>query len=110
MPQRTQPQKAVNRPEKKFGPYPGGIGVAVWLNTIQTDNGPRKVRSLTVAPRRYRDPESGEWKDAPSYRPGDLPALIFALQKAQEFCLTEPIPGEEEQAQEPSNGSEDIPY
>ena len=32
------------------------------------------------------------------------------LQKAQEFCLTEPIPGEEEQAQEPSNGSEDIPY
>ncbi len=85
----------VNRPEKKIGPYPGGIGVAIWLNTIETDAGPKKVRSITISPRRYRDPESGEWKDAGSYNPGDLPALIFGLQKALEHCYTVPLPGQE---------------
>lgn len=81
-------------PEKKIGPYPGGIGVAIWINTIQTDQGPRKVRSITVSPRRYRDPKSDEWRDATSYQTGDLPALIFALQKALEFVYTNPLPSE----------------
>ena len=96
---------ASNRPEKKIGPYAGGIGVAVWLNTIQTASGSRKVRSITVSPRRYRDPESGEWKDAPSYRPADLPALLFALTKAQEYCYTTPVPGEKEE-----QGGEEVLY
>ncbi len=87
-----------SRPEHKIGPYPGGIGVAVWLNTISTDDGPRKVRSITISPRRYRDAETGEWRDANSYRPGDLPALIFALQKAQEYVYTKPLPEEQEEA------------
>jgi len=82
------------QPEHKIGPYPGGIGVAVWVNTIETDDGPRKVRSITISPRRYRDPESGEWRDSNSFRIGDLPALIFALQKAQEFSYTKPLPDE----------------
>ena len=89
-----------NRPEKKFGPYPGGIGVAVWLNTIETRDGPKKVRSISIAPRRYRDSESGEWKDAGSYRPGDLPALLFALNQAQQFCISEPIPGAEQEQEQ----------
>ena len=93
-------RNATNRPEKKIGPYSAGIGVAVWLNTIETDQGSKKVRSITISPRRYRDPESGEWKDAPSFRPMDLPALIFALQKAQEYVYTTPIPGQEEEAKE----------
>jgi hypothetical protein len=88
---------STTRPEKKIGPYPGGIGVAIWLNTVKTQDGPKKVRSITINPRRYRDPESGEWKDAPSFRTGDLPALIFALQKAQEFCYTTPLPGADEE-------------
>jgi hypothetical protein len=95
MPKTNQRQTTQKRPEKKIGPYPGGIGVAIWLNTIETENGPRKLRSITVSPRRYRDSETGEWKDAGSYNPGDLPALIFALQKAQEFCYTVPIPAQE---------------
>jgi hypothetical protein len=82
-------------PEKKIGPYPGGIGVAVWSNTVDTDGGPRKIRSITISPRRYRDPETGDWRDSPSFRPGDLPALIFALQKAQEFIYTSPLPGQD---------------
>jgi hypothetical protein len=93
---------AKQRPEHKIGPYPGGIGVAIWVNTIQTDNGPRKVRSITISPRRYRDPETGEWKDSGSYQPGDLPALLFALGKAQDFIYSNPlngaVPAEEEGA------------
>lgn len=79
-------------PEKKIGPYPGGIGVAIWLNTIDTDQGPREVRSITIAPRRYVDRQSGEWRDASSFRPVDLPALIYCLQRALEFCSTETLP------------------
>ncbi|MSR60313.1 MAG: hypothetical protein EXS05_22175 [Planctomycetaceae bacterium] len=84
---------AANRPEKKIGPYPGGIGVAVWINTIQTDNGPRKVRSITLSPRRYRDAKTGEWKDSSSYQTGDIPALIYALQKALDHDYSNPLPG-----------------
>lgn len=86
-------------PEKKFGPFPGGIGIAVWLNTIETDNGERKIRSITIAPRRYLDRDSGEWRDSGSFRPSDLPALIFGLEKAQEFCFTAPLPGEDAEEQ-----------
>jgi hypothetical protein len=82
-------------PEKKFGPFGSGIAVAIWVNTITTDTGPRKVRSITLSPRRYLDRQSGEWRDSASYWPGDLPALIFALTKAQEYVFTEPLPGEQ---------------
>ena len=88
-------QKQRSRPEKKIGPFAGGIGVAIWLNTTDTDDGPKQYRSVTIAPRRYQDRETGEWKDAGSFNPGDLPALIFALQKAQEFVFTTPLPGQE---------------
>lgn len=98
--------KAKQRPEKKIGPYPGGIGVAIWLNTVDTDQGPRKIRSITISPRRYRDSESGEWKDAPSYRPSDLPALQFAISKALEYVYTQPIPGQEDQDQ----SGDDTPF
>jgi len=69
-------------PELKIGPFQGGIGVAVWLNQIQTDSGPKTIRSISIAPRRYLDKESGQWKDSGSFRPGDLTALILALEKA----------------------------
>ena len=94
-----------NRPELKIGPFQGGIGVAVWLNEIQTDLGPKMVRSITIAPRRYRDRETGEWKDAGSFRSGDLTALILALEKAREHCLTRPLPGGRYE-DEGSDGSE----
>jgi hypothetical protein len=96
MPKASQSRSSARQPEKKFGPYPGGISVAVWLNNVQTEVGPRKMRSITISPRRYRDPQSGEWKDATSYRPGDLPALLFGLQHALEFVFTEPISGQED--------------
>lgn len=97
MPKGTQSRSSgKQQPEKKFGPYPGGISVAVWLNDVQGQNGSRKMRSITISPRRYKDPDSGEWVDAPSLRPGDLPVLIFGLQKALDFVFTTPITGQEE--------------
>lgn len=100
------PTKASPKPERKIGPFPGGINIAIWLNTVQTDAGPRQMRSISIAPRRYRDPESGEWRDASSYRPSDLPALIFALTKAQEYVFTTPVPGQDQNAEDDSA----IPY
>jgi len=76
-------EKPAKRPELKIGPFQGGIGVAVWTNEVQTEAGTRLIRSITLAPRRYRDRQTGEWKDAVSYRPGDLTALILALEKAR---------------------------
>ena len=75
--------KETRHPELKIGPFQVGIGVAVWLNQIETAEGPKTVRSVTIAPRRYKDPKTGEWKDAVSYRPGDLTCLILALDNAQ---------------------------
>lgn len=93
----TSSRSQKNTPEKKIGPYPGGIGVAIWTNEAQTDDGPRTFRSITISPRRYRDKQSGEWKDSNSFQAGDLPALIFALQKALEFVYTNPLPGSEQE-------------
>jgi hypothetical protein len=55
-------------PEKKWGPFHGGVGIAVWLNEVQTDAGPRFFRSISLQPRRYRDKKTGMWKDAASCR------------------------------------------
>ena len=79
-------------PEKKIGPFANGVGTCIWLNTIETEQGPRQVRSITVNARRYFDRESNQWKDAGGYNPSDLPALIFALTKAQEYCYETPLP------------------
>ena len=91
----TRSNDAVH-PEKKFGPYAGGIGVAIWCNTAETDDGPKQFRSLTISPRRYRDSKSGKWRDAPSFRPGDIATLQFALSQAQAYILTTPLPGKTE--------------
>lgn len=92
-----KPKAPARPPELKIGPFQGGIGVAVWLNEIQTETSPRMMRAITIAPRRYRDRQTGEWKDSGSFRPGDLSALILALEKAREHCLSVPLPGESSQ-------------
>ena len=103
---------APRHPEKKWGPFHGGVGVAVWLNEIQTDAGPKTVRSISISPRRYLDKLSGEWRDAGSYRPGDLSALILALEKAREHCLSKPLPGEHSEDERLAGMPDDaeIPY
>ena len=36
---------APRHPEKKWGPFHGGVGVAVWLNEVQSDAGPKFFRT-----------------------------------------------------------------
>lgn len=85
---------APQHPEKKYGPFHGGVGVAIWLNEVETEEGTRYFRSVSIAPRRFRDKENGEWKDAQSLRPTDLPALVLALEAAQAYIANTPLPGE----------------
>lgn len=85
---------APRHPEKKWGPFNGGAGVAVWLNEVQTDAGPRFFRSVSLQSRRYRDKKTGEWKDASSLRPTDIPALMLGLEAAMSFIANTPLPGE----------------
>lgn len=82
------------RPERKWGPFHGGVGVAVWLNEVETAEGTKFLRSVTIAPRRYLSDVTGKWKDASSFRTVDLQSLILALQAALEFVTTTPLPGQ----------------
>src|SRR5437588_6696498 len=92
----TKPKRAAlpaRRPEKKFGPYHNGLGIAIWLNAVETDKGTRWFRSVTLSPRRFLDPKDGQWKDAKSFRPIDLATLALALDAARQYCATTPLPG-----------------
>jgi hypothetical protein len=82
------------QPERKWGPFHGGLGLAVWLNEVETAEGTRYFRSITIAPRRYRDAKSGQWKDAGSLRPSDIPTLMLALQAAHDYIHATPLPGQ----------------
>ena len=95
-----RPKKAERRlPEKKWGPFAGGIGVAVWLNEFETKEGTRFARTVTLAPRRYRDPQTGEWRNG-AYRSVDLPAMLLGIQAAHDYCLQTPLPGESAESDE----------
>ena len=90
------------RPERKWGPFHGGVGVAVWLNEVETAEGKRFFRSVSLAPRRYLDEKTGKWEDASSLRPTDLPALILALEAAHQFVSSTPLPGPPAEGDEPA--------
>lgn len=40
-----RPATAPRRPEKKIGPFHNGLGIAIWLNSVETDQGTRYFRS-----------------------------------------------------------------
>ena len=105
---RARPQ---NPPEKKVGPIASGIGVAIWLNEAEAEDGTiRLYRTVTLNPRRYFDKKSSQWKDAASCQPSDLPALLFCLAKAQEDCYETPIPGQEDAEAAASDGGGEVPH
>lgn len=91
----TKKATAHHQPERKWGPFPGGLGVAVWLNQAEMPEGMRYFRSITIAPRRYRDPKTQEWKDSGSLRSTDVPSLMLALQAAHDYIHSTPLPGQE---------------
>ena len=97
-----RPNTAPRRPERKWGPFHGGVGVAVWLNEVETAEGKRFFRSVTIAPRRFIDDETGKWKDASSLRTTDLPSLILALEAAHAYISSTPLPGLPAEGEEPA--------
>ena len=84
---------APRHPERKWGPFHGGVGVAVWLNEVETAEGKRYFRSLTIAQRRYLDEKTGKWEDASSFRSTDIPSLLLALEAAHAYMMSAPLPG-----------------
>ena len=89
-----KPGKTQRRPERKIGPFHNGLGLAIWLNEVKTELGPRFFRSITIARRRYLDSKDGQWKDAASYRPVDLATLELAIGAARQFLASTPLPGQ----------------
>jgi hypothetical protein len=107
------PKRSGNGPILKVGPFVGGISVNLWENQVDTDNGTAAIRSVTISPRRYLDKRTGEWKDAKSYRPVDIPAIMLGLEKVHEYNLTHPIPGdpsEDDRMSGPPDNSDEPPY
>ena len=111
-----RPKQAPRRPEKKFGPFAGGCGVVVWLNEVQTDGGTKFFRSVQLAPRRFIEKQTGEWKDSGSLRVTDIPAIVLGLEAALAFCHNTPLPGqaaaEEEHVEvaDPPENGDGIPF
>ena len=103
----TKPTKRTitvpRRPERKWGPFHGGVGVAVWLNEVETAEGKRFFRGVTIAPRRYIDDKTGKWEDASSFRTTDLPSLILALEAAHAYVSSTPLPGLPAEGEEPAD-------
>ena len=101
----TKPTKkaptAPRRPERKWGPFHGGVGVAVWLNEVDTADGKPYFRAITIAPRRYLDEKTGKWEDASSLRTTDLPSLILGLEAALAYVHSTPLPGLPAEGEEP---------
>jgi hypothetical protein len=92
-------------PERKWGPFHGGLSVCVWTNEVENGTGKRFFRSVTISPRRYLDPKTGEWEDAGSLRPADLPSLILALEAAHDFVSSTPLPGKPMEGEEPADAT-----
>src|SRR5450755_3389683 len=104
----TKPKRAATaprHPERKWGPFHGGVGVAVWLNEVQTPDGKRYYRSISIAPRRYLDDKTGKWEDASSLRTTDLPSLILALEAAHAYVSSTPLPGLPAESEEPAESN-----
>ena len=73
------------KPEKEF-PIVRQSKVAVWLHA--------KGRSITVSPPRFKDQQTGEFRDG-GFFTEDIPMLIHVLQVALNHCYTTPLPSPE---------------
>lgn len=114
---RASTKAAPRYPERKWGPFHGGVSLAVWLNEVETAEGIRYFRSVSIQSRRFRDRQTGEWRDAKSLRATDLPALMLAMDAAVAFMQNTPLPGipaePEEETAVLENGeipTESVPY
>lgn len=83
------------RPAFKVGPIAteknNAVCVAVWENEVATQDGRTfKVHNVTVEAR-WRD-QSGNWQSGKGFRGSQLYALIYCLQRASDFILSQRNP------------------
>jgi len=68
----------------------GAVSGAVWANLREEEDGQSVVRHSVKIKRRYRDPQTGEYRDSDYFFPDDLPYVwliakdAFRFVKAQE--------------------------
>ena len=74
------------KPVRKY--RSGLVSLAVWENTIQTENGPKTVENITVQ-RSYTDTETGQWRNTDSFTPASLGNLMAVVLQAIISCNTE---------------------
>lgn len=79
------------RLERLFGPYPGGVRIALWSCVVPAAPGSKAVRSVTLLTRRFRNPETGEWQESSVYSLEHLPVVIFALQEVLAYTYQNPL-------------------
>ena len=76
-------KQAPQKPVKEIRAI-GGITAAIWRN--QKQDGERTVVQHSVRiQKRYRDSNTGEWKNSDYFFPSDLAKLMLVTQKAYEF-------------------------
>jgi len=76
----------VSYPECQFKAR-GGMSSAVW-RTQSTKDGRTVDRFSIKLQKRYRDPETGEWKGSEMYLfPSEVPALLTVATRAYEHCV-----------------------
>jgi hypothetical protein len=85
------------------------LSVVIWKNSVETDDGPREIRSITINPRRYKDADSGEWRNG-SYRGSDVATLVLALQAAQQFMAVHPLSSPVEEEPPEAEAGQETPF
>ena len=71
-------------PEKEF--RAGAVSAAIWRNETEQD-GRTVVQHSVRTNKRYRDPQTGEWRDSDYYFANDLPRLKLVVDKAYEYIV-----------------------
>lgn len=72
-----------SKPDKVF--RAGRVSAALWRSESEQD-GRTVVTWSTKVQNRYRDRQTGEWKDTDYFFPDDLPRLALVAQQAYE-CI-----------------------
>jgi len=74
------------KPEKTF--RAGACSASVFLNERKTQDGTVKLPSVSFSCR-YRDDQTGEWKDTSSMSPNEVARSLVVLQQALDYCWVE---------------------
>jgi len=85
---------AANRPVFKVGPIPtdrdNSVEVAVWSREVTSGDRSFTVYNATVHAS-YRD-KDGQWQSAKGFRGSQIPVLVYCLQKAHDWILSQRDP------------------